>query len=162
MKYCTLCQNQIPTRLFIDGKRRNLQKRKYCLTCSPFGKHNTSKLEVPLEVRGRGRIRKKGGTYKYQKKRGFKRKSEIVNLFGGCCKNCGYDKNLAVLQFHHRNPEEKIVNIDVRVLTNRTWEFCVEEAKKCDILCANCHAEHHYPDLNNWAGRELHPQSLPL
>lgn len=26
---------------------------------------------------------------------------------GGKCEHCGYNKNLAVLEFHHKNPEEK-------------------------------------------------------
>jgi hypothetical protein len=27
--------------VLVDGKTRNLQNRKFCLDCSPFGKHNT-------------------------------------------------------------------------------------------------------------------------
>jgi len=143
MKNCAMCQLQFPNWITIEGKRKNLQNRKYCLTCSPFGNHNTLKLEV-------GR-KEKSGTYKYQKKRGFERKSKLVKLMGGCCKNCGYNHNLGVLQFHHRDPSVKVSKLDMRVLTNRTWEFILEEANKCDLLCANCHAEHHYPDLNKWA-----------
>jgi hypothetical protein len=150
MKYCAICQTQVPSWIVIDGKRKNLQRRKYCLTCSPFGSHNTAKLDVPLSERQRGR-KKRVDAYKYQKKRGFERKSKLVKICGGCCKVCGYDKNLGVLQFHHRDPKTKVSKLDVRILTNRTWEFCIEEAKKCDLLCSNCHAEHHYPDLNNWA-----------
>jgi hypothetical protein len=26
---------------------------------------------------------------------------------GGKCEHCGYKANLAALEFHHRNPEEK-------------------------------------------------------
>ena len=159
MKICAICQSQIPSWVVIDGKRKNLQRRKYCLTCSPFGLHNTAKLNVPLEIRGRGRIRKKGDTYKYQKERGLKRKTKLVKLYGGCCKICGYKKNLGVLQFHHRDPKEKISQLDVRIITNRTWQFCLDEAKKCDLLCANCHAEHHYPELSKWAGSESNRQS---
>ena len=95
-------------------------------------------------------MRKKGDTYKYQKKRGLERKSKLVKLLGGCCKTCGYNKNLGVLQFHHRDPKDKVSQLDVRTITNSTWDFCVEEASKCDILCANCHGEHHYTNLNNW------------
>jgi len=44
MRTCAKCGNHFPIRAKIDGKVRNLQSRKYCLVCSPFGQHNTSKL----------------------------------------------------------------------------------------------------------------------
>jgi len=69
---------------------------------------------------------------------------------GGCCQSCGYNKNLGALEFHHINPNNKITQLDVRVLTNRKWSFITEEASKCKLLCANCHAEEHYPYLNKW------------
>lgn|SRR5574343_235100 len=43
---CEICKNTIPTTMVIDGKRRNLSNRKYCLSCSPFGKHNTKQLKL--------------------------------------------------------------------------------------------------------------------
>jgi hypothetical protein len=33
---CKLCGKEIPYKQEIDGKTRNLQNRKYCLSCSPF------------------------------------------------------------------------------------------------------------------------------
>lgn len=36
-----LCQKEFPISIIIDGKRRVLNKRKYCLECTPFGSHNT-------------------------------------------------------------------------------------------------------------------------
>ena len=44
MNKCELCGAEFPNRVWIDGKKRNVNKRKYCLTCSPFGKHNTAVL----------------------------------------------------------------------------------------------------------------------
>ena len=151
MKNCAKCKSEFPYWVLIDGKRKNLQNRKYCLECSPFGNHNTSKLEIERTNRK--------DSYAYQKKRGFERKKKLVNLYGGCCKSCGYNKNLAVLHFHHRDPKEKVSKLDVRIITNRTWDYCINEANKCDILCANCHAEHHHPDLNKWAGLDSNQHS---
>lgn len=45
MPTCKLCNDKFPTKITIDGKVRNLQTRKYCLNCSPFGCGNTKKLE---------------------------------------------------------------------------------------------------------------------
>jgi hypothetical protein len=41
---CVNCSEQFPTKVKIDGKVRVLNARKYCLTCSPFGAHNTQPL----------------------------------------------------------------------------------------------------------------------
>lgn len=38
---CRNCESKIPNWCAIDGIRHNLQRRKYCLRCSPFGAHNT-------------------------------------------------------------------------------------------------------------------------
>lgn len=44
-KLCPKCNAEIPKKITIDNKIRNLHKRKYCLDCSPFGTHNTIALE---------------------------------------------------------------------------------------------------------------------
>lgn len=45
MPICKKCSLRFPRSLKIDGKYRNLGNRSYCLSCSPFGKHNTAKIE---------------------------------------------------------------------------------------------------------------------
>ena len=85
--------------------------------------------------------------YRCQKTRAFKRKLELVSLLGGECMVCGYKKNLAALDFHHRDPREKDFKIDARRMANARWESILAEVKKCDLLCANCHREHHCPDM---------------
>lgn len=85
--------------------------------------------------------------YENQKKRARMRKSKAVNLKGGCCSICRYKKNYAALQFHHRNPENKVFNLDSRKLSNTNWDSILIELEKCDLLCSNCHAEIHSPDL---------------
>ena len=45
MPKCGQCGARFPTWLVIDGRLRNLGSRKYCLTCSPRGRHNTRRLE---------------------------------------------------------------------------------------------------------------------
>jgi len=150
MKTCELCQSEFPNWIKIDGKNKNLKNRKYCLECSPWGKHNTVKLDAP-KSQWKPKPKPKGGTYKYQKKRGVKRKADLVLLKGGKCETCGYNKNLGALEFHHKDPSQKVSKIDVRIITNRTWDFLLTELDKCLLLCANCHREHHCPDLNYWA-----------
>ena len=40
MGRCELCSQPFPNKLKVDGRLRNLQNRRYCLICSPFGAHN--------------------------------------------------------------------------------------------------------------------------
>lgn len=87
-------------------------------------------------------------SYPSQKARGFKRKRELVERFWGCCMKCGYKRNLWALSFHHTNPQEKEFKLDVRSLSNRTIERIEQEVRSCVLLCHNCHAEEHYPELN--------------
>lgn len=87
-------------------------------------------------------------SYLSQMKRGIERKSELVARFGGSCSACGYRKNLAALNWHHRVPSEKSFQLDLRALSNRGTAAIETEILKCDLLCANCHAEAHYPHLS--------------
>jgi hypothetical protein len=85
--------------------------------------------------------------YKKQQERGLTRKLELISMRGSKCEHCGYNTNLAALQFHHLNPKEKDHTLDMRKLSNSTWKWCLEEFVKCQVFCANCHAEQHNPHL---------------
>lgn len=85
-------------------------------------------------------------SYLAQQKRGRLRKLELIKMYGGCCKECGYNRNYAALEFHHTNPELKSFQLDLRSLSNRRWFLVVEEAKKCILICSNCHSELHNPE----------------
>ena len=86
--------------------------------------------------------------YENQKLRGLKRKYEYVMKRGGKCEHCGYNANLSALEFHHRNPEEKEFQIDIRAFSNHSLEKLEAELDKCELLCSNCHKEHHNPTLS--------------
>ncbi len=66
---------------------------------------------------------------------------------GGSCSKCSYAVNISALHFHHIDSTTKQFKLDARILSNRSWEAILEEAKKCVLLCANCHAEEHNPEL---------------
>ena len=71
---------------------------------------------------------------------------EIIELCGGQCVNCGleYDgKNAAVFDFHHRDPSTKETSVSAAI-NSKSKAVTIREAKKCDILCANCHRIHHH------------------
>lgn len=67
-------------------------------------------------------------------------KKQLVEYFGGQCESCGYNKCIAALDFHHKNPNDKNFGISHRGLT-RSFKKVLMEAKKCILLCSNCHRE---------------------
>jgi hypothetical protein len=81
--------------------------------------------------------------YKFQKIRWKDRKRKAVELFGGKCCICGYNKNLAALEFHHKDPSIK--EFSWNKLRLRNWESVIGELKKCILVCSNCHKEIHSP-----------------
>jgi transposase len=64
----------------------------------------------------------------------------LVAEAGGRCVRCGYDRCVAALQFHHLDPAAKSFTLSSKGIT-RSIARAREEARKCVLLCANCHAE---------------------
>ena len=64
-----------------------------------------------------------------------------VKLKSGCI-ICGYNKSPRALHFHHRNPSTKYKAVTILARAGVTPKL-KEEISKCDVMCANCHAEHH-------------------
>lgn len=85
-------------------------------------------------------------SYALQQLRGRERKLHLIRLLGGACKRCGYMRNHAAMAFHHRSPESKSFQLDLRHLSNRTWQRVLDEVAKCELLCSNCHLEVHNPE----------------
>lgn len=45
MPICQKCEVKFPWNIVVNGVKKHLSNRKYCLTCSPFKQHNTISLE---------------------------------------------------------------------------------------------------------------------
>jgi len=121
MPICLKCNERFPNRIIIDGKVRVLNSRKYCLTCSPFGLHNTRPIDyirilVDIEIKcsqcGRIYVYRRGIGHSKTKcnscvvnTRRFKIKVKAVEYKGGKCNSCGYSKCLDALHFHHRDEQ---------------------------------------------------------
>jgi transposase-like protein len=67
-------------------------------------------------------------------------KAILVAEAGGACVLCGYDRYIGALQFHHLDPSTKEFGLGLRGVA-RSLERCRAEARKCVLLCGNCHAE---------------------
>jgi len=123
MKTCIICSNTL------QG-----QQQKFCSNkCKQKGHYD--------------RVKEQTNTYHSQTTRALKRKLKLIEMMGGGCTNCGYATNISALHFHHIKASEKSFKLGARILSNRSWEAILEEAKKCILLCANCHSETHNPEL---------------
>jgi transposase len=81
-------------------------------------------------------------------------KRQLVEEAGGACVLCGYDRALSGLHFHHLDPAAKTFGVSRHGVT-RALDAARAEARKCVLLCSNCHAEVE-------AGAVQLPQSLLL
>jgi len=66
-------------------------------------------------------------------------KRQLVEEAGGKCRLCGFNEHPSALQFHHRDPSQKLFHLSHRGIT-RGINHMRTEARKCVLLCANCHA----------------------
>jgi hypothetical protein len=82
--------------------------------------------------------------------RGALIKKELVKYKGGACSICGYNKNIAVLSFHHINNDNQKKEYDISVhMGNRcSLETLKKEVDKCILVCENCHREIHQKELD--------------
>lgn len=157
MPICKTCGESFPNRLEIDGRVRVLSSRKYCLECSPYGKHNTKQLDrLPIghsgenrKCEGCGRLyvknRRAGHTRRFCnscliKNRIAALKEKALEYKGCSCVHCGYSGYVGALEFHHVDPTTKKFDISGRSIK---WERMKPELDKCVVLCSNCHRELH-------------------
>jgi hypothetical protein len=156
MRSCKSCGKQVPTRIVVDGVTKSLQNRKFCLLCSPYGKHNTKqKLDSPKQgdelvcvACNRSFVynRRQGHTFKkcnscFTKRHNKLLKIKSIEYKGGVCNSCGYNKCIDALDFHHVNQSTKKFAIGGSY--NRNWASIKLELDKCELLCSNCHRERH-------------------
>ena len=86
---------------------------------------------------GRWRCRRCGGEAVLKRKQWVRR---LLLLEGGDrCQSCGYDRCKRNLHFHHLDPEQK--GFGLSSANGKSLARFREEAKKCVLVCANCHGE---------------------
>jgi hypothetical protein len=150
VKSCESCGKTFAAKQVIEGKMRSLYRRRFCLECSPYGVHNTSKVPPgnlnAVELIEYRLERRRAKSYRSQKKRRREKKAELLQASGGGCVTCGYSAAAAALDFHHRDASTK--DFSISSFTG-SWEQLVAESKKCDVLCANCHRVRHAADDAN-------------
>lgn len=78
------------------------------------------------------------GVHNYQRRA----KQKLIDYKGGKCEICGYRKDCpGAYHFHHIEPSKKSFTISQKCCM--AFESLKKEVDKCQLLCANCHAETH-------------------
>lgn len=115
------------------------RKRKY------INGHNARKFDDPNQYKREWNHRNRKARYATRKRFYRRRRIKLIQDFGNKCKNCGVaynGKNACIFHFHHKRPNAKKY-IVAHMIINRSWKALIKEAKKCILLCANCHEMQH-------------------
>lgn len=108
--------------------------------------HNTlKKYDDPTQYKREWNHRNRKSRFLYKKKYIKALKEKLIAYKGNKCADCEYvfdGKNHTVFDLHHLNPYDKDFEIS-KLIGNRAWQSVLNEADKCDMLCANCHRLRH-------------------
>ncbi|HST32721.1 MAG TPA: helix-turn-helix domain-containing protein [Solirubrobacteraceae bacterium] len=96
--------------------------------------------ETAYVLDGRGYYRCRRCRAEAVSRRRRKVKETLVREAGGACAICGYGESMRALHFHHLEPSEKRIEINAKGIA-LSLETLRTEARKCVLLCSNCHAE---------------------
>ena len=151
--------------MLFEGKVRNLQNRKFCLTCSPFGSHNTRPDMARHSDRRvckcgednqenfsiRGSLTCNKCHTKYTTAKQIETRERARAYLGGKCVYCGFTKYRVALDIHHIDRSKK--DPQFRRMRSWGWERIVKELKHCELVCKNCHIAIHCGLLECTRGR---------
>jgi hypothetical protein len=135
MKVCARCGGEKPITSFRTTRYKGkLYRRNPCQACASRAWRKRHPALAKLNAD------RAEATYRSHN---WVRKWKLMLYIGQtACKKCG-EADIRALAFHHRGSEEKLFGIAQGMSRCYSFERMAAEAKKCDILCQNCHAKEH-------------------
>lgn len=124
MKKCSQCKEDKPFEKFSKDSKRKDGLQTSCKACQKLlGKkyYDNNKAEVKDTAK----------QYRAQTRKIIQKLKEIP------CKDCGVQYEYYVMQFDHL--KDKTFGISWGLM-NKSRQDLLEEIKKCEVVCANCHA----------------------
>ncbi len=150
-RFCSrACAN---ARNWTDEQKKDLSKKlrvipdRYCKVCgkllSRSGKSELCILCSREQRTGSGKYKTATSDWRgYTKERRQQLKRNYVQLYGGKCLKCGYSAYSSALEFHHKDPSQKEIEL-AKNLFARSKKTIEAELSKCILLCCRCHREVH-------------------
>lgn len=130
-KICTKCGRELSLDNFRWKNKSQGKKHSQCKECQSKQEH-----QHYLESETRRNAVK---TLAQQQKQA---NLEYVEFRKECgCAKCGEKRKFA-LDFHHRNPNEKVNEIS-HMIKSSSIQQLEKEIDKCEVLCSICHREFH-------------------
>ena len=131
-KVCTKCKEELPaTREYFSPARRG--KHGLTQTCKPCSNARTKEWYENKDGRS------------WHLKDQSQRRADLANWVDTFkdvpCMDCGKKYPPYVMDFDHLPQYEKYFPIGVLVNKRLSKETILEEIKKCEVVCSNCHRE---------------------
>jgi hypothetical protein len=133
-KTCTVCKETKALAEFSDHHLTLDGKGTQCRSCRNMYRKNISGPKI--------------------KARANSFKLRLINSMGGKCSSCGISPSeewpLCCFDFHHNGGKDfPMSRLIPKAFSEEVALKITEEAKKCVILCANCHRKHHWGASSN-------------
>ena len=116
-KVCTRCNEPKPVTHYVMVKTRNKGLPRRCAWCKDCTRARCLNDMKP-----------------------FRDFTDKIKLESGCV-DCGYNAHPRALEFDHLPGTEKVANISELVRRRTPLDILAAEIAKCEVVCANCHAE---------------------
>lgn len=134
MKLCSKCGENKPESNFYIRDKRTGRLHAQCKQCysqqrAKSYRQHYQKYKATYRVNAQRRR---------QRLRDEFRKNMIAYADGKYCIDCG-ETDSVTFEFDHIDPATKSFNVSQAVRLGYSWEKVLEEIKKCQIVCANCH-----------------------
>jgi hypothetical protein len=127
LRACSRCLAQKPVEDFAWRRKQRGQRDSFCRSCrSAYGKEHYAANRQRYITQAR-----------LQKQRlALERTLYLIDFFRThACVECGEDDPI-VLEFDHLRDKSFCIGLE---LSRRSWRSILDEMKKCEVVCANCH-----------------------
>jgi hypothetical protein len=144
MKICSKCNQDLDASLFNIKCTKNGKAylQPYCRDCQKvyWAVYYSNKENKEKHLKR-----------KYKKDK--QKKAELVDIVNKAkdapCMDCKIKYNPWVMDFDHLDPDTKIDSIS-RLVSDKVHENKIlDEIKKCELVCANCHRERTYERIHS-------------
>ena len=135
MKICYTCKMEKDKCEFSDNKYKKDGLNSNCKICH-------AEYRKVHYIKNKEKARRQINERKAEMKKWFNElKSQLT------CEVCGEDRTW-VLDFHHKNKDDKEIEISLAAAKGWGKKRIQKEIDKCSILCSNCHRDLHYQERN--------------